>query len=66
MMGKTTRRNSDDTPKNHRRERRRKLKTMNKEFTSSRYNNAEDYQDLSYLDEYSSYQRFDQRKDGRK
>lgn len=65
-MGKTYRRDSDGWPKRDRRQKRRKLHTKNKEFTSSIYNNEEDYADLSYVDEYASEQRFDQKKNGRR
>jgi hypothetical protein len=62
LMGKTYRRDSDHWPKQQRRAKRRNNKNKSKEISSSRYNTTEDYTDISYLSEYSNFERFDRKK----
>lgn len=61
-MGKTFRKDSDHGNKQDRRSKRRNTKNKSKDFSSSRYNTAEDYRDMSYLSEYSDFERFDRKK----
>lgn len=58
-MGRTWRRNSDDWPKQQRRNKRRKTNKTVRDMSKERYNSSEDYIEHSYSEEYDAFERFE-------